>query len=130
MGYLSPTARVIMYGDRRLSVAKEEVLRLAQAGYVPPPEGNAILVLGRSAKAALDHAALVMLQGGFISDYDHYLAGCLTHVLTGGDLTAPTLVHEDYLLQLERETFLPLLRQPKTQERIAHLLKTKKPLRN
>jgi 3-hydroxyacyl-CoA dehydrogenase len=50
--------------------------------------------------------------------------------MTGGELSAPALVHEDYLLQLERETFLPLLRQAKTQERIAHMLKMKKPLRN
>jgi 3-hydroxyacyl-CoA dehydrogenase len=78
----------------------------------------------------LEHAAYIFQQGGFASEYDRYLANKLAYVMTGGDLSAPALVHEDYLLQLEREAFLPLLSQPKTQERIAHMLKTKKPLRN
>ena len=87
-------------------------------------------MLGRPARTVFEHAAYIMLQGGFISEYDRYLADRLAYVITGGDLTAPALVHEDYLLQLERETFLPLLDQKKTQERVMHLLKTKKPLRN
>jgi 3-hydroxyacyl-CoA dehydrogenase len=108
-GYLPANAQIIMNGDRRLFVAKQEVLRLAYEGYTPPPENNSIMVLGRPARAMLEHIA---------------------YVITGGELSAPTLVPESYLLQLERDNFLPLLSQPKTQERIAHLLKTKKPLRN
>jgi 3-hydroxyacyl-CoA dehydrogenase len=130
LGFLAPTTQIVLNGDRRLYVAKEEVLRLAAEGYLPPPENNAIMVLGRPARAILDHAAYTFQQSGFASDYDRYLAGRLAYVMTGGELTAPTLVPETYLLQLEREAFIPLLSQPKTQERIVHMLKTKKPLRN
>ena len=130
LGFLSSTARITMDADRRLFIAKEEVLRLAREGYIPLPERNSIRVLGRPAQAILDHAAYVMCEGGFISEYDRHLANRLAYIMTGGDLSAPALVSEDYLLRLERETFLPLLDQKKTQDRIVHLLKTKKPLRN
>jgi 3-hydroxyacyl-CoA dehydrogenase len=130
LGFLTYETRILMNGDRRLSVAKAEVLHLHHAGYMPPPESRAVMVLGRPARAMLELTAYVFQQGGFASDYDRYLADRLAYVMTGGDLTAPMLVHEDYLLRLEREMFLPLLAQPKTQERIAHMLKLKKPLRN
>ncbi|MFH7026741.1 MAG: 3-hydroxyacyl-CoA dehydrogenase NAD-binding domain-containing protein [Heteroscytonema crispum UTEX LB 1556] len=130
LGFLSSTTKIVMNADHRLFVAKEEVLRLEREGYIPPPQRNAIMVLGRPARAMLEHAAYVLHQGGFISEYDSYLANRLAYVMTGGELTAPALVDENYLLQLERESFLPLLQQPKTQERMAHMLKTKKPLRN
>lgn len=130
LGFLSPTAKIVMNADRRLSVAKEEVLHLEREGYAPPPERNAIMVLGRPARAMLEQAAYIFQQGGLITKYDHYLANRLAYVMTGGELSAPAFVDESYLLQLEQETFLPLLNQPKTQERIAHMLKTKKPLRN
>lgn len=130
LGFLPPTARIVMNGDRRLAVAKAEVLHLDRVGYRPPIERNAIMVLGRPARASLEHAAYIFQQSGFASEYDRYLATELAYVMTGGELTVPELVPETYLLQLERERFLPLLTQPKTQERIAHMLKTKKPLRN
>ncbi|MGK7875727.1 MAG: 3-hydroxyacyl-CoA dehydrogenase NAD-binding domain-containing protein [Xenococcaceae cyanobacterium] len=130
MGFLSPKTRIVMNSDRRLYVAKQEVIRLERQGYSSSPERNFIMVLGRPARAMLEHAAYIMLQGGFVSEYDRYLANRLAYVMTGGDLSVPTLVHENYLLQLEQENFWPLLGQPKTQERIAHTLKTKKPLRN
>ena len=130
LGLLSPQTQIVMNSDRRLYIAKQEVMRLAQEGYVPPPEGNSIMVLGRSARAMLEYAAYLMFQGGFISEYDRYLASRLAYVITGGELSVPTLVSENYLLQLEKEVFLPLLKEKKTQERIAHMLKTKKTLRN
>lgn len=130
LGFLPPTTQILMNGDRRLAVAKSTVLHLADSGYVPPPELNAIQVLGRSACALLDMGAYVFEQSGYASEHDRYLANRLAYVMTGGDLTAPAFVHENYLLQLERENFIPLLGLPKTQERIAHMLKTKKPLRN
>jgi 3-hydroxyacyl-CoA dehydrogenase len=130
LGFLLPTTKIVMNAGDRLFVAKEEVLRLEREGYIPPPQRNAIMVLGRPARAMLEHAAYVLYQGGFISEYDNYLANRLAYVMTGGELSAPALVDENYLLQLERESFLPLLQQPKTQERMAHILKTKKPLRN
>lgn len=130
LGFLPPTAQIVMNGDRRLAVAKAEVLHLDRVGYRPPSERNAIMVLGRPARASLEHAAYIFQQSGFASEYDRELANELAYVMTGGELTVPELVPETYLLQLERERFLPLLTQPKTQERIAHMLKTKKPLRN
>jgi 3-hydroxyacyl-CoA dehydrogenase len=130
LGFLPSTTQILMNGDRRLAVAKSTVLHLADSGYVPPPEMNAIQVLGRSGRALLDMGAYVFEQSGYASAHDRYLANRLAYVMTGGDLTAPALVHENYLLALERENFIPLLGLPKTQERVAHMLKTKKPLRN
>jgi 3-hydroxyacyl-CoA dehydrogenase len=130
LGFLSPTAKVIMNSDRHLYVAKQEVIRLALEGYAPMARRDQIMVLGKPGKAALEQIAYVFQQGGYISEYDRFLANRLAYVLTGGELSAPSLVSEDYLLQLERDLFVPLLKEEKTQERIAHLLKTKKPLRN
>ncbi len=129
-GYLPPTAKIIMNGDRRLYVAKEEVLRLDHEGYAPSPKRNAIKVLGKPARAMFETAAYLMHKSGYISDYDCFLAKRLAYVITGGDLSAPELVSDDYLLGLERKMFLPLFGEKKTQERIMHTLKTKKPLRN
>jgi 3-hydroxyacyl-CoA dehydrogenase len=130
MGYLSPTTKIVMNADTRIAVAKEEVLCLDRIGYIPPSERHDIMVLGHQARAMLELAAHTFQQGGYITEYDVTLAKRLAYVMTGGALTAPALVDENYLLQLEREMFLPLLQQPKTQERIAHMLKKKKPLRN
>ncbi|MEL6491072.1 MAG: 3-hydroxyacyl-CoA dehydrogenase NAD-binding domain-containing protein [Cyanobacteria bacterium J06621_3] len=129
-GYLLPTARIIMNSDRRLQVAKEEVLRLSNQGYHPLPEHHDIWVLGQPGRAVLDHMAYVLEQGGFASQYDRYLANKLAYVMTGGELSAPARVSADYLLRLERENFVPLLQSEKTQARMAHLLRYKKPLRN
>ncbi len=130
MGYLLPTAKIIMNSDYRLYVAKEEVLRLANQGYQPLPERGDIWVLGQPGRAVFEHMAYVLEQGGFASEYDRYLANRLAFVMTGGNLSAPARVSADYLLQLERENFVPLLENAKTQARMAHLLKYKKPLRN
>jgi 3-hydroxyacyl-CoA dehydrogenase len=97
---------------------------------MPPPVANHIYVLGRQGRALLEQAAYLFEQAGYASAYDRYLANRVAYVMTGGDISSPTLVSEDYLLKLERENFIPLLSQPKTQERVVHLLKTKKPLRN
>lgn len=129
-GYLLPTARIIMNSEDRLYVAKEEVLRLAHQGYRPLPERDDIWVLAQPGRAVLEHMAYVLEQGGFASAYDRYLASQLAYVMTGGELSAPTRVSAEYLLQLERENFVPLLKNVKTQARMAHLLQYKKPLRN
>ncbi len=128
-GFLSPTARVVIKGEDRLSVAKEEVLRLSRGGYRPPAP-RLIRVLGRPGRAVLEHGAYLFQAGGYISEYDRELAHRLALVITGGDLSSPAWVSEDHLLALERQQFVPLLGEPKTQARIAHLLQTKKPLRN
>jgi 3-hydroxyacyl-CoA dehydrogenase len=130
MGFLPADAVIIMNGDRRLFVAKEEVLRLDREGYTPPPLNNAIMLLGKPARAMFAHAAYIFQQGRFASEHDRFLATKLAYVMTGGELSGPTIVPESYLLQMERETFVPLLQQPKTQARIAAMLTQKKPLRN
>lgn len=129
LGFLPATTTVVINGDRRLYAAKHNVLRLHHMGYAPPPR-QPITVLGQPARAVLEHMAYIMHAGNYISDYDRCLAQRLAYVLTGGELTAPTAVDETYLLGLERDNFLPLIDEPKTKERILHMLKTKKPLRN
>jgi len=130
MHYLSPNARIVMDDNRRLYVAKEEVLRLSNEGYLPPPVNTRVQVLGRPALAAMKVGAQQYLQGGYISAYDAYLAEELAYVLAGGNLSHPQEVHEDYLLELEREVFMRLLGEEKTQQRIMHILEHNKPLRN
>ncbi len=130
MGYLPEHAVVVMNDDRRLYVAREEVLRLAREGYRPTPRLTQIRVLGRPTRAAFEVALQQYLDGGFISAYDRHLGLKLAHVLTGGEITAPQTVGEEYLLELEREAFLSLLGEEKTQARIRHMLETGKPLRN
>lgn len=129
-GFISSKAQIVMNADRRLYMAKKEVIRLSEAGYLPSPDRHTIMVLGRSAQAQFEQMAYHFQQGGFITEYDCYLVKRLASVMTGGDLSAPTRVHENYLLELERETFMSLLGEKKTQERIASILTTKKPLRN
>ena len=130
MGYLSPQARIVMHDGRRFHVAKQAVIDLSESGYLPPPVHTHIKVLGVPGRAALEVAARQFEQGRFISEYDRFLAVQLAHILTGGELSGPTEVHEDYLIDLEREVFLKLLGEEKTQARIKHILTTNKPLRN
>ena len=127
LGYLGEKTRVVMNADRRIYVAKEEVLRLANEGYLPPPVRNSIMVLGKEGRAALNAAAFQMQQAGYASEYDQYLAEQLAYIMCGGDITGPTAVHEQYLLELEHKVFFDLLKQPKTQERIHSILTTNKP---
>ncbi len=130
LGFLRDDAVVVMNAERRFFVAKQEVIRLSEEGYLPPPERTAIRVLGKPAWAALESAAYQMQQAGYATEYDRFLAGRLAYVMTGGELTAPASVHESYLLDLEREVFLALLKEKKTQERIHSIITTNKPLRN
>lgn len=130
MDFVTDRAEVVMNAERRFHVAKAKVVALSEAGYLPPPVRTHIKVLGTSARATLEAGAYNFLQGGFISEYDYHLASKLAYIMTGGNLTGPAEVHEDYLLDLEREVFLHLLGQQKTQERITHILTTNKPLRN
>jgi 3-hydroxyacyl-CoA dehydrogenase len=130
MGYLAPGAVIAMNDARRFHVAKQEVVRLSEQGYLPPPPRTAIPVLGAPGRAPFEVALYQYEWGNYISAYDHHLASRLAWVMTGGDLTAPAEVHEQYLLDLEREVFLSLLGEEKTQARIQSILTTNKPLRN
>ena len=129
MGYLPPHARVVMHEDRRIYVAREEVLRLSNEGYMPPAPRR-FIVLGRPTAAALAVSVQQYLEGDFISAYDAYLANRLAYVMTGGDLSGPQEVREEYVLELERDVFLGLLSREETIARVTHMLEKGKPLRN
>ncbi len=130
-GYLPPQAVIVTNADRRFYVAKQEVIRLWEEGYTPPPYRNAICVLGPDARAAFASLAYNMREGRFITEYEEYLANRLAFAMTGGDLvTGPSYLSEDQLLDLERAVFVELAHQEKTRERMWHILKHRKPLRN
>jgi 3-hydroxyacyl-CoA dehydrogenase len=130
LGFLSADDTVSMNADRLIADAKKEVLALAASGYVAPQQRTDILALGMPALATLKLGIHQMKRAGYISDHDAEIGTQLARILTGGDLNHPTRVSEQYLLDLEREAFLSLVSTRKTQERIAHMLKTGKPLRN
>ena len=130
MNFVGDDAVVVMNDARRFHVAKHEVVRLSEQGYLAPPVRTHVKVLGAPGRAQFDVALHQFREGNYISAYDQYLAERLAWVMTGGDLTGPAEVHEDYLLELEREVFLSLLGEEKTQARIQSILTTNKPLRN
>jgi 3-hydroxyacyl-CoA dehydrogenase len=118
-----------MNRDRLLSDAKAEALAIAQS-YRPPQPRAAIRVGGEGVLAALKLGVHLAWRAGRISDHDALIGRTLARVLAGGDLRHPATVTEQQLLDLEREAFLSLCGERKTLERIAHTLKTGKPLRN
>lgn len=129
LGFMRETDSVIANSDFRIYAAKQAVLRMAHAGYVSPlPEK--IRVVGDGGKAVLQFAAYSLFSGGYMTEHDRLVAGKVAHVLAGGDVPAGSLVTEDYLYDLEREAFASLMGEPKTRQRIAHVLSTGKPLRN
>lgn len=129
MGILGPCDRVVLSRDHLLSEAKQEVLNMAAGGYAPPlPEQ--IYASGRDSLAAMKVGIYMMKEGGYITEYEAHIAGKLAYVLTGGELSSPGWVSEQYILDLEREAFLSLCGQEKTQQRMWNLLQTGKVLRN
>ncbi|HEY2846907.1 MAG TPA: 3-hydroxyacyl-CoA dehydrogenase/enoyl-CoA hydratase family protein [Pyrinomonadaceae bacterium] len=129
-GFLRDSDAISMNGDRLIQDAKQEVLNLDSAGWAPPLERTDITVMGESAEAAMKLALHMMKRGGYISDHDQLIGTKLAHIMSGGTINHKTQVSERYLLDLEREAFVSLCGERKTQERIAAMLKTGKPLRN
>jgi 3-hydroxyacyl-CoA dehydrogenase len=121
---------VVVNGNRVISEAKRKVLELAHDGYVQKPQRDDIIVLGRTALGALYAGVEAFGVSNYASEHDMKIGRKLAYVMAGGDLTQATKVTEQYLLNLEREAFLSLLGERKTLERIQHILKTGKPLRN
>jgi 3-hydroxyacyl-CoA dehydrogenase len=130
LGFLREEDSYSMNAGRLIADAKQDVLALAAGGYAQPRPRTDVRALGNSALSTIKLGIHQLKRGGFISDYDAVIGEKLAKVLTGGDLNHETRVSEQYLLDLEREAFLSLCGQRKTQERIAHMLKTGKPLRN
>ena len=121
---------VVLNKDRQIATAKRHALQMAQDGYVKPIKRNDIKVLGQEVLGTFMVGADSMRAGNYISEHDQKIADKLAYVIAGGDLSGPGKVSEDYLIELEREAFLSLLGERKTLERIEHMLKTGKPLRN
>ncbi|HWB24335.1 MAG TPA: 3-hydroxyacyl-CoA dehydrogenase/enoyl-CoA hydratase family protein [Chitinophagaceae bacterium] len=121
---------IVMNQGRRISEAKNAVIEMYNQGYVQPIQRTDIKVLGRSVLGALYAGINGMWRAGYATDHDVTVAKKLAFVMCGGDLSEPTLVSEQYLLDLEREAFLSLCGEKKTLQRIESVLKTGKPLRN
>lgn len=130
LGLLRSTDGISMNKEHLISDAKNTVLAMVKEGYKQPTPRVDIPVLGEPAFATLKLGIHMMKRAGWISDYDMHIGSKLAYILSGGDITSPQNVSEQYLLDLEREAFLSLCGEPKTQERMAHILKTGKPLRN
>ncbi|ALM07394.1 3-hydroxyacyl-CoA dehydrogenase [Sediminicola sp. YIK13] len=121
---------VVVNKDRQLAIAKAHAKLMAEAGYTQPPKRTDVKVLGKQALGMFLVGTDAMQVGKYISEHDKKIANKLAYVMAGGDLSEATLVSEQYLLDLEREAFLSLCTERKTLERIQHMLKTGKPLRN
>jgi 3-hydroxyacyl-CoA dehydrogenase len=121
---------VVMNQGRRVAEAKKSVIEIYDSGYVTPVPRKDIKVLGRTALGALYAGINGMWRGGYATDHDSLVGRKLAYVMCGGDLSEPTLVSEQYLLDLEREAFLSLCGERKTLERIQSVLKGGKPVRN
>jgi 3-hydroxyacyl-CoA dehydrogenase len=129
LGFLRPSDLIAMNRDRQVADAKETALAMVRAGYHPPAPAE-IRVLGQEFLAAAKLAIHMLVRGEFATEHDGVVGRKLANILAGGALSAPQVVSEQYILDLEREAFVSLCGERKTQERIAHTLKTGKPLRN
>ena len=121
---------IIVNKDRQIATAKAHAKIIAESGYTKPVPGKDVKVLGKQALGMFLVGTDSMETGRYISDHDKKIANKLAYVMAGGDLSEASFVSEQYLLDLEREAFLSLCTERKTLERIQHMLKTGKPLRN
>ncbi len=129
LGYLRPTDGITLNPDYLIADAKKRVLDMIEEGYLPPMK-KSIPSFGQSAVALLKVGTHQMLEAGVISEHDWHIACRIVDVMAGGNITRGTMITEEYLDALEIEVFIGLCGEQKTQDRIAHMLKTGKPLRN
>ncbi|WP_200975215.1 3-hydroxyacyl-CoA dehydrogenase/enoyl-CoA hydratase family protein [Echinicola sp. 20G] len=130
LGYLQDKDGITINRKRQLAEAKAKVIELYDEGYTQPAQQTNIKVLGKTSLAYFEAGITGMQYGAYISDHDAKIARKLAWVMSGGDLSQPTEVSEQYLLDLEREAFLSLTGEKKTLERIHSILFKGKPLRN
>ncbi len=130
LGLMRAGDKVAFNAFELLHIAKAEARALAEGGYRPPLPARRIPVAGDVGIATFKMLLVNMLEGRFISAYDYEIAERIATILCGGKVDRGALVDEDWLLKLERQHFVELAQQEKTQARIAHMLKTGKPLRN
>lgn len=128
-GFLTPDDRIVMNRDHLLAEAKKEVLHMLDSGYAPPYREK-IYAGGRDSLAALRTGINMFYEGGYITEYETQIGEKMVYVMCGGELSAPTWVDEQYILDLECEAFLSLCGEEKTQERMWNILRTGKVLRN
>ncbi|RZA11630.1 MAG: enoyl-CoA hydratase/isomerase family protein, partial [Lysobacteraceae bacterium] len=130
LGLLRAADKVAFHAHELLYIARQEAASLAETGYRPPMPARRIQVAGDVGIATFKMLLVNMLEGRFVSEYDYEIASRIATVLCGGEVDRGSIVDEEWLLRLERQHFVELARQDKTQARIAHMLKTGKPLRN
>jgi 3-hydroxyacyl-CoA dehydrogenase len=128
MGFLGPQDRIVMNREHLLAEAKREVLHLIP-GFVPVVPGK-VYAAGRDIESAMKIGAWMLNEAGYATDHEKHIADHLAYVLTGGGLSEPQWVDEQYILDLERAALVELVKHPKTQERIQYMLQNNKPLRN
>jgi 3-hydroxyacyl-CoA dehydrogenase len=130
LGLMRAGDKVAFNAYELLHIAKAEARGLAETGYRPPLPARRIRVAGDVGIATFKMLLVNMLEGRFISEYDYEIASRIATILCGGEIDRGAVVDEEWLLRLERQHFVELAQQEKTQARIAHMLKTGKPLRN
>ncbi|CAI8931740.1 putative 3-hydroxyacyl-CoA dehydrogenase [Brevibacillus sp. IT-7CA2] len=129
LGYLRPTDRISVNADHLLFDAKQLVLAMDKEGYTPPAPRK-IRVIGETGYANLRQNIYAMKKSGYISEHDELIASKVAYVMSGGNVPAGTEVTESYILELEKQAFLELIKTPKSQQRMQHMLTKNKPLRN
>jgi 3-hydroxyacyl-CoA dehydrogenase len=129
-GFLTPTDRIVMNPSHLLYEAKRLVLDMIESGWRPVVRGKEIWAMGTTALAVLEAGIWGFREAGYISGHDALIAGKTAYILCGGRLSRPQWVDPQFILDLERESFLSLLGTQKTLDRVLHMLKTGKPLRN
>ncbi len=129
-GYLRPEDRIVLHEHELLHAAHAEMRALSAAGYRPDMAGATVPAAGDVGIATLKMLLVNMLEGHFISEHDYEIGSRIAEVICAGQIDRGSPVSEEWIHQLEREHFLELCAKPKTQERIGHMLKTGKPLRN
>lgn len=129
MGFFIPGDRIVMKKEYLLAEAKRSALAMIAEGY-RPPNVERVYAAGRDVLAALKAAVWGLKEAGWATEHDATIADKLAWVLCGGDLTDPTWVPEEYILELERKAFIELCHEPKTLDRLAHMIEHNKPLRN
>ncbi len=130
IGLLQPGDPIVMHAGELLFVAKIRAKALYEGGYLPPRKNVAVPVVGRKGLGILKARLVNMREGGYISDHDYDVSECIATVLCGGDIDEGHLVGEEWLMSLERKSFVALFNAEKTTQRILHMLDTGRPLRN
>jgi 3-hydroxyacyl-CoA dehydrogenase len=128
LGYIRKTNNISLNRDQQIWDAKQVVLGLSR--FYKKPKPALIPVMGENFRGMCDSVLYNMRHGNFISDYDVQIAKKLAYIISGGDCAEGTLVSEQEILDLEKEAFMSLVAEPKTQDRIMNMLNSGKPLRN